>query len=805
MAKTKANASERNNPRPKLTRAERRQLAAVMKRIKKDGLPHSAQDTIPYRCMWQDGLCQVDETTYTKTIRFYDINYQLAHADEQDRTWSDWGDFLNSFDSNVSVQISCVNMVGDMEDYERAVTVPRQADAYDHARSEYEQMLKSQLDRGSRGLTKSNYVTLTIKADSAKVAKAKLNRAEVGVLNNFKRMNVPAAAMNGKERLRLLHDMMHMDKTSPFEFDWRWLPATGMSTKDFIAPSSFDFSQTRMMGMGGKVAAVSYCEITGAELKDRVLANLMAMESGMVISMHIHPLDQHKAIQEIKRKVTDINSMKIDEQIRAVRTGYDMDILPSDLNTYGGSAEKTLKDLEGSNERMFTGTFLVMHIASTKKQLMLDVAQAQSIAQQDGCKLVPLDFVQEDGFVSSLPLGVNKVNVNRALTTSSLSILIPFTSQELFQTGDEALYYGINALSGNLIMLDRKLLPTPNGVVLGKPGAGKSFFTKEEFLGIIMKLTDCVILCDPENEYGSLVLSLGGQVIRISAVSKDYINPLDLDLAAADDKSALDIKADFIYSMMEIMVGGKSGLQAGDWSIIDKAIQKIYLPYIQNPKPENMPILGDLQAALMEQDTSRAKELAMIMEVYVSGSMRVFNHRTNVDTKNRVVCYDLKSLGDNLKRLGMLIVQDQVWARVVQNRAAGITTRYYVDEFHLMLRDEQTAKYSVDIWKRFRKWGGIPTAITQNVSDFLTGHGAMSILENSDFICMLNQGAEDRRVLAQKLNISEQQQRYITNSPVGEGLIFYGDVIIPFKGSFPKDTELYRLMTTRPNEKFDTD
>lgn len=776
-----------------------------MKRIKKDGLPHSAQDTIPYRCMWQDGLCQVDETTYTKTIRFYDINYQLAHADEQDRTWSDWGDFLNSFDSGVNIQISCVNMVGDMVDYERAVTVPRQEDAYDHARSEYEQMLKSQMDRGSKGLTKSNYVTLTIKSNSAKVARSKLNRAEVGVMNNFKRMNVPASSMNGKERLRLLHDVMHMDKVSPFEFEWCWLPASGMSTKDFIAPSSFDFSQTRMMGMGRKYAAVSYCAITGAELKDRVLANLMAMESGMVISMHVHPLDQNKAIQEIKRKVTDINSMKIDEQIRAVRTGYDMDILPSDLNTYGGSAEKTLKDLEGSNERMFMVTFLVMNIASTKKQLMLDVAQAQSIAQQDGCKLIPLDFVQEDGFASILPLGVNRVNIQRALTTSALAILIPFTSQELFQTGSEALYYGINALSGNLIMLDRKLLATPNGVVLGKPGAGKSFFTKEEFLGIIMKLTDCVIICDPESEYGSLVLSLGGQVIRISAVSEDYINPLDLDLTAADDKSALDIKADFIYSMMEIMVGGKSGLQAGDWSIIDRAIQKIYLPYIQSPEPENMPILGDLQAALLEQETPRAKEMAMIMEVYVSGSMRVFNHRTNVDIQSRVVCYDLKSLGDNLKRLGMLIVQDQVWTRVVRNRAAGITTRYYIDEFHIMLRDEQTAKYSVDVWKRFRKWGGIPTAITQNVSDFLTGHGAMSILENSDFICMLNQGAEDRRVLSQKLNISEQQQRYITNSAVGEGLIFYGDVIIPFKGDFPRNTELYRLMTTRPNEKCDTD
>jgi type IV secretory pathway VirB4 component len=492
--------------------------------------------------------------------------------------------------------------------------------------------------------------------------------------------------------------------------------------------------------------------------------------------------------------------MKINEQKKAVRSGYDMDIIPSDLATYGGDAKKLLEDLQSRNERMFLITFLMLNTAPSKKQLNLNVKQAQSIAVQHNCQLVPLDFQQESGMVSCLPLGYNKISIQRGLTTSSTAIFVPFTTQELFQVDREALYCGLNALSNNMIMVDRKNLKNPNGLILGTPGSGKSFSAKREIANVLLVTDDDVIICDPEGEYFPLVEAFHGQVVKISPTSKNYINPMDINLNYSDEDNPLSLKSDFILSLCELIVGGRDGLQPIEKTIIDRAVHIIYQPYLNDPRPENVPILQDLYNTLRKQDEKEAKTLATALEIYVTGSLNVFNHRTNVDVNNRLVCYDIKELGKQLKKLGMLIVQDQVWGRVTANREAHKSTRYYIDEFHLLLKEEQTAAYSVEIWKRFRKWGGIPTGITQNVKDLLASQEIENIFENSDYIYMLNQAAGDREILAKKLGISQHQLSYVTQSGEGEGLLFYGNVILPFVDRFPKDLKLYSIMTTKPTE-----
>ncbi len=750
--------------------------------------------------MFPDGICRVTEHYYTKTVQFQDINYQLSQNDDKTAIFDGWCDFLNYFDASVRFQLSFVNMSANKETYGRQITIPLRGDVDDSIRAEYTQMLRDQLAKGNNGLMKTKYLTFGIEADGLKAAKPRLDRIETDILNNFKRLGVAAEPLNGKQRLRLIHDIFHMDEPQPFHFSWDWLAPTGLSVKDFIAPSSFEFKTGNCFGMGRKVGAVSFLQILAPELNDRMLADFLDMESSLVVSMHVQSIDQVKAIKTVKRKITDLDRMKMEEQKKAVRAGYDMDILPSDLATYGSEAKKLLQDLQSRNERMFLLTFTVVNVADTKQQLDNNIFQASSIAQKYNCALTRLDFRQEEGLMSALPLGLNQIEVQRGLTTSSVAIFVPFTTQELFQNGKEALYCGINALSNNLIMVDRKLLKNPNGLILGTPGSGKSFSAKREIANVYLVTDDDIIICDPEAEYGPLVERLHGQVIKISPTSTQYINPMDLNLNYSDDENPLSLKSDFILSLCELIVGGKDGLQPVEKTIIDRCVRLVYRNYLNDPRPENMPILEDLYDELRRQDEKEAQYIATALEIYVTGSLNVFNHRTNVNINSRIVAYDIKELGKQLKKIGMLIVQDQVWNRVTINREAHKSTRYYIDEFHLLLKEEQTAAYSVEIWKRFRKWGGIPTGITQNVKDLLASREVENIFENSDYIYMLNQAAGDRQILARQLNISPHQLSYVTHSGEGEGLLFYGSVILPFVDRFPKDTELYRIMTTKLSE-----
>jgi len=784
-----------------LTKAEKKEIRQIIKNAQKnDGIPRTAQQSIPFDRMFQDGICRIGQDYYTKTIQFQDINYQLAQQEDKTEIFEEWCSFLNFFDSSVHFQLSFMNMATDIDDFRTSIAIPHNNDGFNSVRDEYSSMLFHQMEAGNNGLTKTKFLTFGIHADSMKSAKPRIVHIETDILNNFKRLGVQAKILNGKERLALMHQQFHMGDMEKFIFDWKYLNRTGLTVKDFIAPSGFGFPTGRKFQMGSLYGAMSFLSIDASDINDRMLADFLNMESSMIVTMHIQSVDQHEAIKTVKRTITELDRSKIEEQKKAVRAGYDMDIIPSDLATFGKDAKDLLKELQSQNERMFLLTFLVMNTGRTEQELENNIFQAKSIAQKHNCNLIRLDFQQEQGLMSSLPLANNLVEIQRGMTTSSTAIFVPFTTQELFQAGIESLYYGLNALSNNLIMVDRKLLKNPNGLILGTPGSGKSFAAKREIANAFLVTDDDIIISDPEAEYAALVERFNGQVIKISPTSTQYINPMDINMNYSDDDNPIALKADFILSLCELIVGGKEGLQPVEKTVIDRCIHQIYNKYFEDPTPEKMPLLEDLYNALLKQDEPEAKHVATALEIYVTGSLNVFNHRTNVDITNRLVCYDIKELGKQLKKIGMLVVQDQVWGRVTENRSQGRSTRYYMDEMHLLLREEQTAAYTVEIWKRFRKWGGIPTGITQNVKDLLASREVENIFENSDFIYMLNQAVGDRQILAKQLNISPHQLSYVTHSGAGEGLIFYGNVILPFVDRFPTDIELYRIMTTKLSE-----
>ena len=757
----------------------------------------SAQQTIPYVQMLKDGICKVREGYYTKTLEYEDINYSVASTEDQAAIFDGWCGFLNYFDSALPFQLSFVNHRSHGGSRYK-VNIPPAQDDFDSIRGEFTEMLKRQIARSNNGIVRSKYITFGVAAADLAAARPRLERVESDLMGNFKKLGVSSAPLDGRERLALLHGQMHPGGREPFRFSWADIPKTGMGTKDFIAPDSFDFRQSRTFRVGQSWGAASYLQILASELSDKLLLELLEMDAEMTITLHIQTVDQVKAIKTIKGKVSDIDKMRVEEQKKAIRAGYDPDILPPDLITFSKDAAALLADLQSHNERMFLLTFLIVNTAPARQRLENDLFTVSGIAQKYNCALKRLDFQQEQGFVSSLALGYNGIEIQRGMTTSSTAIFVPFMTRELRMDG-QALYYGMNALSNNVIMANRKKLKSANVMYLGSSGSGKSFAAKRELVNVFLATQDRIIVVDPMGEYAPLVRRLGGQVIEIAPDSPHHINPMDIRLTVNGDESPLSMKADFLLSLCELIVGGSEGLQPIEKTVIDRCVRLVYRELALGLDTAKMPLLQDLYEELLKQPEPEARRIATALELYCTGSLNLFNHPTNVKTDSRVVCIVLKGMGENLRKIAMHTTNDFVSASVDTNFSMGLATWCYFDEFHILLRDPLTASYFVAVWKMLRKKGCVPSALTQNVKDLLASREIENILDNTDFMILLSQAQSDRAIIAKQLGISEHQLSYITHSNSGEGLLFYGSVTIPFVDRFPKG-EIYDLLTTRPED-----
>ena len=760
----------------------------------------SAQQTIPYLVMHPDGVCQLPGGLYTKTVEYEDINYSVASTEDQTAIFGGWSSFLNYFDSSLPFQLSFINRRSRSRSKYK-VNIPPAQDDFDSIRAEFTSMLKNQIAKSNNGIERSKYITFGLPADGIAEARPRLERVEADVTGNLKRLGVPSVPMDGQARLALLHGQMHPGNREPFRFSWQDIPKTGLGTKDYIAPDSFDFRQSRTFRVGQYWGAASYLQILASELSDKLLAEILELDAEMTVTMHIQTVDQLKAIKTIKGKISDIGKMKVEEQRKAVRAGYDPDILPPDLITFSKDAAELLADLQSRNERMFLLTFTVINIAPTRQRLENDVFTVGGIAQKYNCALKRLDWQQEQGFVSSLALGYNEVEIQRGMTTSSTAIFIPFMTRELRMAGP-SLYYGMNALSHNVIMADRKKLKSANGLYLGSTGSGKSFAAKREIINVFLAIPkDRIIIVDPMGEYVPLVRRLGNQaqIIEISPDSPNHLNPMDVELNMTAGESPLSMKADFLLSLCELVVGGKDGLQPIEKTVIDRCVRLVYREQALGIATGKTPLLQDLYEELLKQPEPEARRVATALELYCTGSLNLFNHPTNVKTDKRVVCIVLKNMGENLRKIAMHITNEFVSQAVDANFHNGVSTWCYFDEFHILLRDALTASYFVAVWKMLRKKGCVPSALTQNVKDLLASREIEAILDNTDFMILLSQAQSDRAILAKQLGISEHQLSYITHSNSGEGLLFYGDVTIPFVDRFPRG-EIYNLLTTRPED-----
>lgn len=801
MKKKQVTKKSRKN---ELSKEEKRRLFDLKKilsgKSKEQAIPTTAQKTITFERMYLDGICHVKGKYYTKMLEFGDINYNILDEEDQRNILEIYSNLLNYFDPSVKIQVCLFNRKVNEETLMEQFNIKATGDAYDDCREEYADMLKKVSATCNDGIIKSKYLIFGVEAQNLKEARIKLNNIEPDIIKNIRELGSHVIKLNGKERLRILHEYFNQGEMEPFYYSYKEQMDAGKNQKDYIAPSGFDFRYPSRCKIGNMYGKVSYLAMIAPTFNDELVRKLVEIDDSITVSMHMQAIDPLKATKMVKTALSNVQKMKIEEQKRAVRSGYDMDILPTDIVTYEQDMLELMKNLSTSNQKLFYVTFLITCFGRSKVAMDNLNTRVSGIIQQAGCNLRCMQYLQEQGLMATAPIGINETEIERVLTTECTSILVPFNTQELFMNG-QALYYGMNALSKNMIMADRKKLRTPNGVILGTPGSGKSFAAKREILGCFLLTRDDIIINDPEGEYYPLVQALDGQVIKLATDSKDYINPMDIQLSHKNDKEALKIKSDFVITLCDVIAGGKDGLENDEKGIIDECIREIYQKYFENPVPENMPILEDLYDALLCHENSKAKRIANSLVLYVHGSQNYFNNRTNVDSTNRIICFDIRDLSNQLKQIGMLIVQDAVWNRVSMNRERKIATRYYCDEFHLLLREKQTAAYSVEIWKRFRKWGGIPTALTQNVGDFLKSDEIEGILGNSDFVYLLNQSANDQEILAEKFKLSDQQLKYVTNAEQGSGLIIFDGVIVPFIDRYPKDTKTFAIMNTKPVEE----
>jgi len=757
----------------------------------------TAQQTIPYQKVYDDGIFEIGKGCYSKVVKFYDINYQIARQDDKEDIFVKYCEFLNYFNSQITLQITIINKSINREAFEQQILLKKKGDFLDEFRQEYNEMLQHQISAGKNDIQKEKYITITVKCGSIDEAKSIFNRLEIEVLGLIRRLGSYGKVLSTQERLEILHDIYRNGHEGEFEYRPTVHKRKGLMTKDLIAPDSFEFKRDYMI-IGDKYARAIFVRDLPTFINDMFLSELTDFSLNMLLTINVKPIEPHIALKMVKRQITGMEANKIDYQKRSLRGGYLEAFIPFELRNSLEEAQALLDEIVNKNQKLYLTNIVLVHLANSKENLDRDTELINSVARKYLCQVGVLNYQQEEGLNSVLPLGINTLKVDRCLTTESTAIFIPFTSQELVQP--DGMYYGLNAVSRNLIMFNRKSLKNANGFILGSPGSGKSFSAKREMVNVLLNTGDDVIIIDPEREYSRLVQNFQGEVIYISAGSKNYINPLDMSIDYSDDDDPLLLKSDFILSLCEVIIGGREGLTAKEKSIIDRCLKITYREYMQDFDPEKIPTLKEFYEILIRQKEPEAENLATSLELYITGNLSVFSNKTNIDINNRLVCYDIKDLGKQLKTLGMLIVLDAVWNRITVNRNKGKRTWIYMDEIYLLFANEYSANFLFELYKRARKWGAIPTGITQNVEDLLKSELARRMLSNSDFIMMLNQAPSDRAELAKLLNISSTQLSYVTNSDPGQGLLFSGNSIIPFVDKFPQETKLYRMMTTKVEE-----
>ena len=757
----------------------------------KSTIPKSVQEVIPIKKIYSDGIFLVGKNKYSIMYRFTDINYAVASKEDKETMFLDYSELLNSFDSGATTKITIALRRINKQDFKKDILLKFKEDGLDIYRQEYNQML---LDKSvnANGMVREIYLTISIFKKSYEDAKIYFRRISNDIISHLSKLGSKCCQLNLNDRLKILHDFYRIGEESNFNFDLKNEMKRGHNFKDYICPDSFSF-KSDYFEMGNKVGRVLFLKDYASYIKDSMVSELTDMNQNMMMSIDVIPIPTDEAVKEVENRLLGVETNITNWQRKQNANNNFSAVVPYDLEQQRKESKEFLDDLTTRDQRMMFANLTMVITADTKEQLDADTETVLLTARKHLCQIVPLKYQQMDGLNTVLPIGVRNIETLRTLTTESLAVLNPFRVQEIMDEG--GIYYGENAISNNLIMVNKENLLNQSAFLLGVPGSGKSFSAKELITFLSLSTNDDILICDPEGEYSALVNAMGGEVIEISASSKDHINAMDMTEGYGDGVNPVSDKSEFILSLFEQL--DKNGLGPREKSIIDRCTALVYEDYHDSGK---MPTLIDLREKLLQQPEKEARNLALSLELFTNGSLNVFSHETNVNTSSRIISYDIYKLGKQLKTMGLLVITDAMINRVSDNFKKGKRTHIFIDEIHVMFANEYSATFFNSAWRQFRKRNAYPTAITQNIEYLLSSVDASTMLSNSEFIVMLNQASSDRKELAKLLNISDEQMSYITNSDAGCGLIKYGSSLVPFINKFPKETKLYKLMTTKPGE-----
>ncbi|MGN0487700.1 MAG: VirB4-like conjugal transfer ATPase, CD1110 family [Ruminococcus sp.] len=755
-------------------------------------VPKGVQDVIPITAIYDDGVFKSGKDKYSKSFKFTDINYSVASREDKEAMFLEYSELLNSLDSGATTKITINNRKLNRKDFEETILIPLKGDNLDEYREEYNNMLLEKAT-GANSTVQDKYITISVNKKDIEEARTYFARVGADLISHFARLGSTCSEMDTDERLRIMHDFFRMGEETDYHFDIKESRKKGHSFKDYICPDSMEFTKDYFK-IGDRYGRVLFLREYASYIKDDMVTEIMDLNRNMMLSIDVIPVPTDEAVREAESRLLGVETNITNWQRKQNQNNNFSATIPYDMEQQKKEMKEFLDDLTTRDQRMMFAVITMVHTADTKEQLDNDTEAILTTVRKNMCQFAPLKFQQMDGLQTAMPFGVRKINCLRTLTTESLSVFIPFRVQDIHH--ENGIYYGQNIISKNMIIADRKQLLNGNAFIMGVSGGGKSFAAKGEIINQILASNADVILIDPEREYSPLVKALGGEIINISATSPNHINAMDMSKDYGDGANPVILKSEFILSLCEQLIGG-ANLGAKQKSIIDRCTASVYREYQQSDYTGRVPTLQDFRAELLAQPEPEAKEIALAIELFTNGSLNTFAKHTNVDTNNRLICYDILDLGKQLMGIGMLVVLDSILNRITQNRAKGKNTYIFIDEIYLLFQHEYSANFLFTLWKRVRKYGAFATGITQNVDDLLQSHTARTMLANSEFIIMLNQASTDRIELAKLLNISELQLNYITNVEAGHGLLKVGSSLVPFANKFPKNTKLYKLMTTK--------